>query len=500
MNNSRGTRLVSARLGSSGLPGDDAAGTFVRAAPACRSGQAALVCGDSHLSWGDLYRQVDALALTLHHRTGPGQAIALDLRQPLQLVVAFLGVVRARCRALVFDPQWTTAQRAALEGQLSIDLHLDSDLLQQLTATEPTEISGAALPEPDRLDPFYVGFTSGSTGLPKGYRRHHASWLDSFAISDQLFDLTQEDVVMVPGSLATSLHLYGVVHALARGIPAVLVPQFRPRSVLAAMRARNVTACYGTPTQIRLLAQTLDRDQAPPLTALRHLIVSGAKWPEDTREALRRHFPAARLTEFYGTSETSFVTLHGDRDRAPLGSVGRPVPGVEVCIGPTPEAPVADGKRGRIWVRSPLLFDGYECGGGDEIRRHGDWLTVGDHGWQDAAGHLYLVGREKRMLVSSGQNLYPEEMETWLQQMAGIEQAAVLGVQDELRGQRLVALYQTSAETASEQLRKHCAQRFPTAQLPRAWHQVSEWPLTRSGKSDFVRLQALADQLEAAHE
>ncbi|TGG91568.1 AMP-dependent synthetase [Natronospirillum operosum] len=483
------------------MPGDDAAGTFVRVAPACRSGQAALVCGDSHLSWGDLHRQVDALALTLHHRTRPGQAIALDLRQPLQLVVAFLGVVRAGCRALVFDPQWTAAQRQAIEQQVQIDLMLDdagyAALEQAALCKNP---SPADLPVPSAQDLFYVGFTSGSTGLPKGYRRQHASWLASFRISDRMFDLTQEDVVMAPGSLATSLHLYGVVHALARGIPAVLVPQFRPRSVLAAMRARNVTVCYGTPTQIRLLAQTLDRDKSPPLTALRHLIVSGAKWPEDTREALRRHFPAARLTEFYGTSETSFVTLHSDRDRAPLGSVGRPVPGVEVCIGPTPEAPVADGERGRIWVRSPLLFDGYECGGGDEIRRHGDWLTVGDHGWQDAAGHLYLVGREKRMLVSSGQNLYPEEMETWLQQMAGIEQAAVLGVQDELRGQRLVALYQTSAETASEQLRKHCAQRYPTAQLPRAWHQVSEWPLTRSGKSDFVRLQALADQLEAAHE
>lgn len=459
-----------------------------------RGAEIALSCGAQRLSWALLQQRVMALAQNLHSRHGTQQAIGLDMIDPLLLVQAFMAVARAGHRALVFDPQWTPDQRQRIVQQLNMTALLQDTDVDGLNgsheASYPPEHLPAHLPEPEADWPFYVGFTSGSTGLPKGYRRNHDSWLASFAISDQLFDLGPDDRVMAPGSLATSLHLYGVIHALQRSIPVTLVSKFRPRTVWQTLLTGKVTALYGTPTQVQLLLQMATHERQAPNTSLRHLIISGAKWPDDTRAAIHRFFPQAQLTEFYGTSEMSFVALHNDTRRAPSGSVGKPVPGVDVCIGHTPDNPVPTGQRARIWVRSALLFDGYECGGGDEIARHGEWLTVGDHGYLDAAGNLFLVGREKRMLVSSGQNLYPEELESWLTQHPQIQQAAVLGLPDALRGQRIVGVLHGDANALTpDALKRYSAQRLPIAQVPRDWFWLDHWPLTPSGKTDFMAIQ-----------
>lgn len=471
----------------------------------------ALLCDQHTTSWQALYDQVQALALRIYQRSGRGQAVALDLPNPQHLILAFLAVVRSGNRAQVFDPGWTQAQRQAIIESASPTWLLDTPTFTKLLADSANSPPhDATVPEPTPEQAFYVGFTSGSTGLPKGYRRRHQSWLASFALSEQLFDWQPGDVVMAPGSLATSLHLYGVIHALHAGRPVVLVPRFQPRSILQALHNHAVTTVYGTPTQVHLLLQAARRYGYSPFTGLRHLIISGAKWPEATREQLRAQFPQADLTEFYGTSEMSFIALHNDHHRAPPGSVGQPVPGVSVRIGADIDHPVPAGERGRIWVKSPLLFDDYECGGGDEIRRDRGWLSVGDHGYVDADGHLYLVGREKRMLVSSGQNLYPEEVEAWLCKHPGVQQAALFGLPDPLRGQKIVAAIQPEyPDLQPEPIRHHCAERFPLAQVPKAWVMIDDWPLTPSGKTDLVALQRLVqihcegcteDSSERSHE
>ncbi len=466
-----------------------------------QSQQPALICGDTRLDWSALAARVEngsrrlaEAQKTIAHSRQP--AVGLELPNPLNMVIAFLASVRAGFRAQVFDPSWTLAQRQEMQRAAKPDLMVTEATLSHWLSRPGGTGSDHALPDLDPKTPFYVGFTSGSTGLPKGYRRSHDSWLASFALSEQLFDWHAGDVVMAPGSLATSLHLYGVIHALQMGRIVVLVPRFQPRRILNAMAQYRVSACYATPTQVQLLLQTAQRAGSTTNRQLRHWIISGAKWRESTRDQLRRTFPVATLTEFYGTSETSFIALHNDQTRAPVGSVGRPVPGVSVCIGPTIEQPLPPGERGRIWIRSRLLFEGYECGGGDEIQRDRGWLTVGDHGYLDEAGYLYLVGREKRMLVSSGQNLYPEEVEAWLMQHPGVAQAALFGLPDPLRGQRIVAAVQPAFDQLTVQpLRDHCHQRFPVSQVPREWYRVTDWPLTGSGKTDLPVLELLVHKL-----
>lgn len=452
----------------------------------------ALKCQSRVLCWADLHHQVEHLAARLYGELGAGRAVALDISDPLNLSLAFLVVSRSGNRALVLDTGWPETLRAEIDRQTQPDRVLDNECLTQwlsdLESGFDDKLSPIPQPTPDQ--PFYVGFTSGSTGIPKGYRRSHASWLTSFELSRTLFALQPGDRVMAPGSLATSLHLFGVIQALQAGIGVVLVPRFRPRTVLKAIDEQGVTALYGTPTQIKLLLQSTERDALAPLPGLQHLIISGAKWPESTRQALRQHFPNARLTEFYGTSEMSFIALHNDQARAPEASVGRAVPGVDLRIGPSAHTKVASGERGRIWVRSAMVFDGYECGGGDEIAREGDWLTVGDHGYLDEDGYLYLVGREKRMIVSSGLNLYPEEVEAWLVQHPAVNQAALLGLPDELRGHKIAAVVQTDGSSiTADSLRQHCRHRFPASQLPKVWYFLDQWPLTNSGKTDIVALE-----------
>src|SRR5690606_15135092 len=249
---------------------------------------------------------------------------------------------------------------------------------------------------------------------------------------------------------------------------------------LARIGADAVTALYATPTQVELLARAAEAD-GTVLPDLRVVMVSGAKWRDTALERVRRLFPNARLYEFYGTSETSFVTAR-EAGTGPEGSVGRAMPGVDLDIRGDDNQSMPAGDTGRVWVRSPLLFDGYEIGDdGETIWRDG-FVTVGDRGFVDADGHLFLVGRVKRMLVTSGVNVFAEEIEAVLESHPAVTAAAVFGLPDDLRGMRMVAAVRFVAACDIDDLTRHCRAALLPVRRPRAIHAVEDWPLTAGGK------------------
>lgn len=451
----------------------------------------ALIYAEQRLSW----QQVQRWVAHLLHRwqmlpTAP--RVVLQSPCPASNLIAFLAVQHLGGLALVFDPSWPAPLGQSLRSQLRVDHYFDDSLtLQPLPAIAmPTWSSGPAQLTQD----FYVGFTSGSTGQPKGYRRSHTSWLASFALSQAGMPVQLGQCVMAPGSLATSLHLYGLLQAWQQGATLVLLPRFRPKAVWQALSQHRVSHLYLTPTQVQLLLTVKN----PPPTQLQYLLVSGAKWPAEQRLQVQAQWPGAEIIEFYGTSEMSFVCAHASRRPAPEGSVGQAMSGVQLRIGDTPVQRKAAGEAGRIWVNSPLLFSGYELGGGQEIGWHGQWLTVGDHGYLDAEGYLFLLGREQRMLVSSGYNLYPEQVEQALMQQPEVAQAVVLGITDALRGHAVHAVlhWHPTATPPSPalqrqwlaQLKQRLKTQMPPWQVPKHWHVADQWSLTPSGKTDIQRL------------
>lgn len=452
----------------------------------------AISCSGRLWTRAAFFAEVLALAEALQTRVPKGARVALCMRDPVLLLAAFFAVARSGAIAMVFDPDWPQERRAWIDQSVQPWLILETDSFDDLLTAlrDQGALSQEPRHQPDEADPFYVGFTSGSTGVPKGYCRSHRSWLESFGVSAREFAIAAGDQVIIPGNMVHSLHLYGAVQGLCAGAQVHVAERFKPRLVAASLRQSGSAVFYATPTQIHYVAQELRR--SGPAPNLRLVLASGAKWRDADRISMAAVFPVARLVEFYGASEMSFLTLATPEDNVPSGSVGRAAEGVSLSIRNGAGEALAPGQTGLIWARSDMLFDGYICGGGSEIAWEDGWLTVGDRGFLDENGFLFLSGREKRMIVTSGVNVYPEEVEYALLAHEGVALAAVVARPDPIRGSELVAVVslETGAVVSEADLRRHCAERLGRSRTPRAFLFRSEFPLTPGGKTDLMRLEA----------
>lgn len=331
-------------------------------------------------------------------------------------------------------------------------------------------------PAPDLHDvPVFETLTSGSTGAPRRIRRTQASWMASFAVNAS-FGIAPGARVAVLGRLVHSLSLYGAVEGLHLGAEVHLLDALRPDRQCAALCTRQVTHLYATPAQLRLLIAA-----AQPCPDLRVIFVGGSKLDPALHSALAAMAPAAEVREFYGAAETSFITL-ADAGTPPA-SVGRAYPGVEIALHPS----------GEVWVRSPYLFLGYgdppspEARAGSARWRDG-WLSVGEIGSLED-GLLYLKGRAGRMVTVADQNVFPEEIEAFLETLPGVIRAAVLPVPDPLRGHALVAVLHGDAGQEAAIL-SSLRDRLGPTRAPKVLIWKEDWPVLASGKTDLKALEA----------
>jgi len=471
----------------------------------------AVRCEDHQITWRALDRAVERLAAHLVEAVPSGRGVALRLPNGPALVLLFLAAARAGREAQILDPDWppAMAQRVICELSPAIVVTERTELSHtRLIRVDPfgpfdsvTEAIGVgdrfiAPAEPDPLTSFYVGFTSGSTGMPKGYRRHHCSWLASFAAADLEFDIGPDDVVLAPGTLTHSLFLYGLAHGLHVGASVVLCRRFKPNTVNRVIADRGVTVIYGVPTQLETMIDAAERSGALPFAGVRWILSSGAKWKAGSTVRLRRQFPASRFAEFYGSSELSFATVTKDDENAPEDSVGRAFANVTISIRDHLGRKLGPGEAGLVFVESPFQFTEYACGDTGVLLRAGNEISVGDVGVLDERGFLRLVGRASRMIIVSGKNIHPEPIEQVLERHPAIANAAVMGITDDRRGERLVALVRPreAATPSRPALIAWARSALPLYKVPRRYAVPREWPITRSGKTDF---QALADMWTA---
>lgn len=322
--------------------------------------------------------------------------------------------------------------------------------------------------------------TSGSSGQAKTVRRSLASWLVSIAENRTLFGMHAGDHYALLGHPGHSLTLYGMVEALTLNATLTLAHGLSPRRQVQAIS--DATVLYATPTQLRLLVRGAGGATLPNM---RLILSGGGRLDAQTRADVQMLCPNAELVDFYGASETSFITLA--RADAPAGSVGTPYPGVQIQIRDT-----RDG-IGEIWVASPYLFDSYASGDGPDTRRDGDWLTVGEMG-QITDGALFLKGRRSRMFTVADQNVFPEDVEELLASDPEVSTVVALPVPDAARGQVLCAVLPGPEDAAlTDRLTALSQAQLPPASRPRAILYHPDFPYLPSGKPDLV---ALADWLE----
>ena len=328
--------------------------------------------------------------------------------------------------------------------------------------------------------------SSGSTGQPKTIRRTPESWLKSFDHANNLFGSSCRDHYAVFGSLGHSLSLFAVLEALHIGAKISILSGLSPKAQIQALKSRAVSVIYATPTQLKQLRAAGILDGVAAIPSIKRLVVGGGKLLATDRHQLSTFFPTADIVEFYGTSETSFVTLAGMG--TPVGSVGAPYPGVEVKI----EKESLRHSYGEICVRSPYVAVAYVGDSSKQIVNPNGFVSTGDTGYLDAKGFLFIIGRSDRMFTVSDVNVFPEVIEEAVSSLNCVDTCAVVPNVDDLRGNRAVCFVKPATQDCQpSEIRRHCRELLGEAHVPKEVRMISRFPVLPSGKPDMMALNAM---------
>jgi long-chain acyl-CoA synthetase len=347
-------------------------------------------------------------------------------------------------------------------------------------------------------------YSGGTTGSPKGIMLSHGNFVSEAAQLAAWVDLGPDDVILAALPIFHGFGLAALCHApLMHGARVVMVPQFSPEIVAELLRTKRPTLTAGPPTLFEALAQDPSLQQAD-LSSLRAAFSGADTLQEPVRERFENLVSerggSVRLLEGYGLTEAVTaimgMPLHERRPR----SIGLPFPDTLAAIcDPDTTTELPPGTEGEICISGPAVMLGYLDDPEETaktLRTHEDgrvWLHTGDIGTMDAEGFFYFTSRLKRMIKSSGFNVYPAQVEAVLFEHSAVAEACVVGIPDEAQGERVKAFVVVtpgahgSAELAAE-LIEHCRSHLIKWSCPRDVEFRDELPKTKVGKIDYVAL------------
>lgn len=336
-----------------------------------------------------------------------------------------------------------------------------------------------------------ICLTSGSTGGAKAILRSSQSWIESFAVQRHLLHYSNDAPVIIIGSIEHSLHLFGAIEAVERGVSPAFLKIFSPKEFFKLAEAVKPALLYATPSQLDLLVE-YGRAHDMSCESMCHILAGGAKVYDDRLIALRHVFPNADLIEFFGTSETSFIAF---RDRqAPSDSVGKTCPGVDIAIRDDDGHPLAAGETGTLWIKSDMLFDDYIIGHDPQTRWHDGFVTIGDLGYLDHDGYLFYQGRKAAMVTIGGENVFLAPIEARLKNHIPNGEAVIIPMDDPLKGSRLIAAVQKPIpQLRKNEIIKVLIRDIGALKAPKDIIHIEDWPWLPSGKTDRVHIKRIIE-------
>jgi long-chain acyl-CoA synthetase len=433
----------------------------------------AIVEQGARITWGELERRV-ALAAGWLREQGlrAGDRVLVLAPNGITFACALYAALRAGGVVVPGNVAYTPRELA----------HLLDDAQVRLVIADPAA-GRSSMPPGDAV----IAYTSGTTGRPKGARLTHANLLANLEAFGNLDRLRLEPGDVLLGILPFS-HTFGLNVTLNAAVEAgacvLALERFSPGSAAEAIAATGVTVAYGAPGVYAALAALAERGPVP-LPTLRAAVSGADSLPVGVWEAFADRYGLG-IMEGYGLTETAPVVATNCASPATRpGTVGHPLPGVRVRIAADDGRDRPTGEEGEILVSGPNVFAGYhgQESATAEILRDG-WLRTGDLGRRDADGYLSIVGRLGDVIIVSGFNVYPPEIEQVLSEHPAVAEAAVVGAPDARTGERVCAyvVLRPGASVDVETLTAHCRERLARFKLPRELHVVGDLPHTPLGK------------------
>lgn len=464
---------------------------------------AVTILGGSAMSFQELDAMSGRFAGALAAKgLGRGDRIALHLPNGLDWIVAYHGIARlgavvVPCNILltpeevgwISDDAEVAAQVVALDRA---DAIRGAQKVRPLTITEAdfdrlltSDWIEAVRCEPGDL--FTIGYTSGTTGRPKGATQTHRAVTASVGMTATIHARHEGDRILTALPFP---HVYGNVvlnTGLLAGSALFVLPRFDASEALAAIGRHGITLFEGVPTMFYQMLAHPDVGSAQ-LHSLRRCTVGGQTMPLAKIEDVVARF-GCPLLELWGMTEVAGPAItHSPYWPARHGSIGLPFPGTEVRIGSLQNAggickPM---EAGEILVRGPLVTKSYwrNPGATAEAIDASGWLATGDVGYADPDGYIFVVDRLKDMIITGGYNIYPAEVEQVLATHPAVAMSAVVGVPDAEKGELAHAhIVLTGGHEADEAaLNTHCRAHLAPYKVPRRYIFVDELPRTSTGK------------------
>ncbi len=489
---------------------------LVRAAAERSPDKAAFLSGATSTSWREVDAQVDAAAAALVDLgLQQGDRVGIRLPNTLEFPVAYFGVLRAGLVAVPLNPGCTAQElrwmlsdsgaRAVVTDAAGRDVLLS--LAQELPGLERVLVTDASWDElldaaagrqisspAGGEDLAVLLYTSGTSGRPKGAMLPHRALVANLDQTARIEPpvMTADDVVLLVLPL---FHVYGLNAALGsvarHGATGLLVERFDPVETLAELRRAGVTNVVGAPPMY--VAWSMLPDVEGAFTSVRLALSGAAPLPAPVLQRVL-DVTGHHVFEGYGLTETApVVTSTLMSEVVKPGSIGRPVPGVEVRLLDERGAAVEEGDPGEVVVRGENLFLGYwpdASGGPDDA----GWFATGDVALLDEDGDLHLVDRRQDLVLVSGFNVYPREVEDVLLTHPEVAEAAVLGIPHPYTGEAVKALVVRTpgSRLAAQDLIAHAASSLARFKCPTAVEFVPELPRGATGKVRKGRLRELA--------